>query len=211
MEEIGEEKAMEEWIKKNPKKMAMTVKSLTKEELSKLGALELDIRNGAILFSFLNSGLRVSELCGLKFDDVYYGSDVKNGISVSAEIAKGGQPREIPISDRLRQMFKDYFKWVYEQSNTMPSSSRPLFTSSKAGINPISVRQVQHIVRAIGVQIGLPDLHPHMLRHTYLTGLQDKCGNIRIVQIVAGHRSLQSTQIYLHPSTDDLRTAVNKL
>lgn len=210
MEEVGEIRRIPGEILGNKKGM-ISVRSLTQIELSKLAALEIDIRNKVILLLFLNSGLRVSELCGLKFDDIYYGADVKNDISVSAEIGKGGFPRDISISDKLRILLKEYFNWVYQQNNAMPSSSRPLFTGGTRGVNPICARQVQRIVRDIGAKIGVPDLHPHMLRHTYLTELSKKCGNIRIVQIVAGHRSLQSTQIYLHPSTDDIKEAVNKV
>jgi len=173
--------------------------------------VELGLRNSMIVRVFLFTGLRVSELCGLTFDDVYLGSEVKKYLFVRPAISKGGFQREVPLCEKLREDLKRYYSDKIQSASTVgidPASY--MFTQHKKTATPLTPRQVQRIVKLAGELITIPDLHPHTLRHTFATGLM-RISSMRTVQALLGHRSLQSTQIYTHPSSDDMSKAVNRL
>jgi integrase/recombinase XerC len=172
---------------------------------------KLGLRNSMILRVFLFTGVRVSELCGLNIDNVFFGGKVKAYMAVSADIAKGGSAREVPLTDKLQKDLQAYYQdKIYSGRTESVESGRPLFTQHKNTAKSLTPRQVQRVVKMAGELIGLPDLHPHTLRHTFATGLM-RITDMRTVQALLGHKSLQSTQVYTHPSSDDMSKAVNKL
>ena len=190
------------------------MKVLSSQEQEKLlGSVQakLGLRNAMIVRVFLLTGVRVAELCGLKIDDAFFGGKVKSYLTVSALIAKGGAAREVPLCDKLRNDLQAFYQdKIYSGRTESVESGRPLFTQHKNTVAPLTPRQVQRIIKMAGELIGIPALHPHMLRHTFATGLM-RITDMRTVQALLGHRSLQSTQIYTHPSSDDMTKAVNGL
>lgn len=183
------------------------------EQVALLGAADSKIclRNQMIIRTFLLTGLRVSELCGLINDDIYFGADVKKFLVVRSEISKGGRSREIPLAEKLRDDFRKYRQsHVHNNVAVDADPARPLFPSFQDMGVPVTVRQVQRIVSCLGKIIGIPDLHPHMLRHTFATSLMRNT-DMRTVQALLGHASLQSTQVYTHPDSNDMAKAVNGL
>lgn len=171
----------------------------------------MGVRNAMILRLFLLTGVRVSELCGLKLDDAFFGGKVKAYLNVSSAIAKGGVAREVPLSDKLRADLQGYYQdKIFSGRTESVMAGCPLFTQHKNTTAPLTPRQVQRIVKLAGELIGLPGLHPHTLRHTFATQLM-RLTDMRTVQALLGHKSLQSTQIYTHPSSDDMTKAVNGL
>jgi site-specific recombinase XerD len=172
---------------------------------------DIGIRNVTILKLFLYTGVRVSELTGLNFEDVYYQSEPKRLVTLRAEIAKGAKSREIPVSEKLRATLRDYYRSVCLSGSTVGvDSGRPLFTRHRATTKRLTTRQVQRVVDMVGQVVGIQGLHPHTLRHTFATSLLRQTDS-RTVQVILGHASLQSTQIYTHPNTEDMAKAVNKL
>jgi integrase/recombinase XerC len=172
---------------------------------------KLGLRNSMMLRVFLFTGVRVSELCGLKIDDVFFGGKVKAYLTVSSAIAKLGAAREVPLNDKLRNDLQAYYQdKIYSGHTESVLPGCPLFTQHKNTVAPLTPRQVQRVVKMAGESIGIPDLHPHALRHTFATALM-RITDMRTVQSLLGHKSLQSTQIYTHPSSDDMTKAVNGL
>jgi len=186
------------------------VKCLDKNEQATLlfKALKSSPRNYAILVTMLQTGVRAGELVGLIFDDVLIGGHFKNALTVRAEISKSGKDREIPMSKRLRDVLQDYIAW-YQSRNTTVRPEDPLFQQTNR-FYALSVRQVERIVAKISKESIGRKIHPHLLRHTCLTNLM-RVTNIRVVQEIAGHTNIASTQIYLHPNNVDLKQAVDKL
>ena len=173
--------------------------------------LNFGMRNWTILRVFLYTGVRVSELVGLNFEDVYYQTEPKRLILLRAEITKGGKSREIPISEKLRTALRDYYRSVCLSVATVGvPDDRPLFSQHRNTVKRLTPRQIQRIVGMVGKSVGIPGLHPHTLRHTFATSLLRQTDS-RTVQVILGHSSLQSTQIYTHPNTEDMACAVNKL
>jgi integrase/recombinase XerC len=190
------------------------MKVLSSQEQEKLHGIvqdKLGMRNAMIMRVLLLTGLRVGELCWLKIDDVYMGAEVKKYIRIFNDISKTGIGREIPVPEKLRIDFKAYYQdKIYSGRTESVLPGCPLFTQHKNCTIGLTTRQVQRVVKMAGELIGIPDLHPHTLRHTFATQLM-RLTDMRTVQALLGHRSLQSTQIYTHPSSDDMAKAVNRL
>lgn len=163
--------------------------------------------HNAILTILADTGLRLSELCGLIIPDLWMLGEPLHALRLRPAIAKNHIPRTIPLTQRSVDAIKllDSMYW----SRSYPRPTMPAFYS-KRHANPISTRRVQRIVAHYGLTILNIHLTPHMLRHTFATRLVPKC-NIRVIQQLLGHSSLQSTQIYTHPTTTDLQTAIDAL
>jgi site-specific recombinase XerD len=187
---------------------------LSQDEQNKLLDVQISrfgIRNWMMLRTFLWTGVRVSELVGLNYEDVYYQTEPKRLCLLRPEITKGGKSREIPINEKLRTALRDYYRdRVMALSTLGITPELPLFTAHRHTDRRLTPRQVQRIIDMLGADVGIPGLHPHTLRHTFATSLLRQTDS-RTVQIILGHASLQSTQIYTHPNTEDMAKAVNKL
>jgi len=165
----------------------------------------IQLRNFTICLTLLDSGLRVGELCSLSWCSLFYNSRPVTSISISVSNSKTNHSRQIPVSDRLREALIRY----HEQSITIafPFHHIPAFFTSPF-CRAITTRQVQRIISKASLEsIGRP-ITPHVLRHTFATRLMG-ITDMRTVQTLLGHKHLSSTQIYTHPSSDDMRKAVN--
>lgn len=190
------------------------MKVLSIDEIVRINEIQpgdISERNWLIMRVFLLTGIRVAELVGLNFEDVYYQTEPKRLLLVRSDIAKGGKGREIPINEKLRTDLRGYYsRRVVDVGTLGHDPGMPLFTQHRSTSKRLTTRQVQRIVCMVGNLARIPKLHPHTLRHTFATSLL-KQTNIRTIQAILGHTSLQSTQIYTHPNTDDMTLAVNKL
>lgn len=190
------------------------MKVLSTDEIVRIHEIQegdISQRNWLIIRVFLFTGIRVAELVGLNFEDVFYQTDPKQLLLVRADIAKGGKGREIPINEKLRVDLRRYYHNCNVDIGAVSIfPDRPLFTQHKNTAKRLTTRQVQRIVCMVGNMARIPKLHPHTLRHTFATSLL-KQTSMRTIQAILGHSSLQSTQIYTHPNTSDMAEAVNKL
>lgn len=189
------------------------IKYLTDEEQDKLlSSLFPDDpfyeRNKAFISLALNTGLRVSELTGLNIGDVINGH-IKKELKVRGEIAKGKKERTIPLNKKAREAIK--IALDFNQGRGYPTGQKdPLFISKKK--TRLTSRQVQNIIKDVR-EIAEIDVNitPHSLRHTFATRVYKKTGNLRVVQTLLGHSSIQTTEIYTHVRREDLQEAVNLL
>lgn len=198
--------------------MSKTIRTLTSPEQAVfLGFLENPIwrknqprhivRNYLMAMLMLDTGIRVGELVKLLIDDLYFGDHVIDTLIIRAEIAKTKVERCIPLSQRLKPIIEKYHHRTYTWRGTFGNHCAFWAYSPRA---PLTTRQVQRIIKFAGVHsIGRP-VTPHQLRHTFATRLMEKT-NIRVVQTLLGHKSLQSTQIYTHPNDQHLRDAISSI
>jgi len=196
---------LEEEITINPFKRIKTPKIertlpefVTKKELKKMlnVAKTKDIlfeRNSLIIEFLFNTGLRVSELQNL----------TKEAISSDGLIRVKGKGKKqrmaICLDPNVLKKVKDY-------SNR--HSKRFLFETIEG--KPISISQIQRIVRKYGSFIN-KHLTPHKLRHSFATYLLKKGLNIRYLQLLLGHASLNTTQIYLDVGITDIQEEIKRL
>jgi len=160
-----------------------------------------------ILFT-LSTGLRNAEVVGLDVEHIYQFDTVVNMLELPAEIAKGKKPRNIPLNPNIKTVLDQYLFEEFK-SRKITGGESPLFRS-KWSNKRLGSRDFQQILRRHSITALKHPCNPHKLRHTFATKLLSQ-SNIKIVQEVLGHASLQNTQIYLHPSSSDKIDALSKL
>jgi integrase/recombinase XerC len=156
------------------------------------------LRDLAVLETIYSCGLRVSELCGLRVDDIDWSEQL---VRVRG---KGKKERLVPVGGPALQAIQNYWSALKQP----PAGLSPMFfseTKKRAPLNPLQLsrRLKQYLVIA-----GLdPGLTPHKLRHSYATHLLDAGADLRSVQELLGHAHLITTQIYTHVTTERLKKA----
>lgn len=162
-------------------------------------------RNGVMAIVMLETGIRVGELCGLRIDDLWYAGQPVDNLVVRREIAKNKKERQIPISVKLRDAILLMSSMIWSEL----SASVPSFAFySGLPCRALSTRTVERVILDAGRKSFHRDVTPHMLRHTFGSRMMRKT-NSAIVQALLGHASLQSTEIYMHPNSEDLKKAIN--
>jgi tyrosine recombinase XerC len=157
---------------------------------------EISYRDKAILELFYAAGLRVKELVNLKISDV----DFENRILKVK--GKGEKERIVPFGSYALKAIKEYLEKRKDDS--------PYLFVSKFK-RKLSNRQIQKIVKKYLSKLkNPPATNPHVLRHTFATHLLDRGVDLRAVQELLGHSSLQTTQIYTHLTIGQLKEIYKK-
>jgi len=153
-------------------------------------------RDYAILMIFLNCGIRRSELVGLNLSDVY-----EDRLRV---VGKGNKERFVYFGTSCRKAIDDY---LIERNQKVLSDNRALFGSRDG--NRISVTAVHRLVKKALLQAGLDETQfsAHKLRHTAATLMLSSGVDVKTVQEVLGHENLNTTQIYTHIESTELKIA----
>lgn len=153
-------------------------------------------RDFAILMLFLNCGIRRSELVGLNLSDVY-----EDRVRV---LGKGNKERFVYFGSACKAAIDDY---MTQRSQVILSDNRALFGSRDK--NRISVSAVHRLVKKHLLEAGLDasKLSAHKLRHTAATLMLQNGVDVKTVQEVLGHENLNTTQIYTHIESTELKIA----
>jgi integrase/recombinase XerC len=159
----------------------------------------LSIRDCAIVEVLYATGARVSELCGLDFDDIDYS---RNTIRV---LGKGNKERTIPLGAPAMRALEKWLKSAREELATDKSANAVFLGARGKRIDQRTVRTV--VYEALSALEGVQKLGPHALRHSAATHLLEGGADLRTVQEILGHASLATTQIYTHVSTERLQKA----
>ena len=156
------------------------------------------LRDVAVLETIYSCGLRVSELCGLRADDI-------DGSEQLVRVrGKGKKERLVPIGDPALRTIQNYWGALKQP----PSGSSPVFFAETRKAAPLNPLQLSRRLKQYLVIAGLdPGLTPHKLRHSYATHLLDAGADLRSVQELLGHAHLVTTQIYTHVTTERLKKA----
>ncbi len=145
----------------------------------------LGLRDRALLELLYSSGLRVSELCALRWRDLDLAEAL---VRVSG---KGGKVRIVPVGSHALAALA---QWKDDQRAT---TEAPVFPG-RAG-KPITPRAVQLRLRQLAQQQGIwKRVHPHLLRHSFASHVLESSGDLRGVQELLGHADIATTQIYTH-------------
>jgi integrase/recombinase XerC len=158
------------------------------------------LRDAAIVKLILFTGLRVGEIIQLHLSDIIL--DERKG-NVIVRQGKGTKRREIPLNNRARKAMHDYLQVRPEiESNYLFLGQRNEGIKSKT---------VQRSVTRFADPIGLRDVTPHTLRHTFAKSLIDSGVSLDKVATLLGHSNLNTTRIYTTPGVQDLLDAINEL
>ena len=160
--------------------------------------LPRDRRDQAVLELLYGSGMRVAELCGLDLDDL----DLARGLVTV--MGKGAKQRQVLIHERCVTALRAWLDGPRAGLMTATSPSGALFFNGRG--NRLGPRDVRRILDR---RSPVPT-HPHALRHTFATHLLDGGADLRVVQELLGHASLQTTQVYTHVSKERLLTVYSR-
>jgi len=151
-------------------------------------------RDAAMMEVLYSTGLRVSELCKLALADI--------GPGHLRTVGKGSKTRVVPLGERAQAAIGRY---VVEARPTLlgGKQSPSLFVTHHGRA---MTRQGFHkLLAAYGRAVGIADLHPHRLRHSFATHLLDHGADLRAVQTMLGHADVSTTEIYTHVASKSLR------
>ena len=164
-----------------------------------------DVRNLAILELFYSTGVRLSELQGLRRGDL-------DLISQQAKVrGKGRKERIVPIGDHAVLALRNYESKRDELQRTLGGRvDRSGYFLARTG-KKIGARMIQKVVAKFLDEIDEDaGLSAHSLRHTFATHLLDNGADLRAVQELLGHASVSTTQIYTHTSVERLKSVYGK-
>lgn len=168
---------------------------LSKEEISKMLEATINLKHRLVLMFLYYTGIRLNELVNLKWEDIDFRRDV-----IHLKTAKGEKERIIFLHDKLKK-FIEYFN-IRKEGFVFLSNMGKKYDG----------RSIQMIVRhaAARAKIG-KRITPHTLRHSFATHLLEAGADIRHIQKLLGHASLQTTQIYTHVANKDIKKLANLL
>ena len=157
----------------------------------------LGVRDRALLEVLYGSGLRVSELVSLKLSDV----DLKRG--VLKVYGKGDRIRYVPLNTEALRWLRKYLEEVRGRFSGLGNPW--LFVNRRGG--RLSRQFIWRMIKNYGEKVGIDPskLHPHVLRHSFATHLLQRGADLRSIQLLLGHASITTTEIYTHLRLKDLR------
>jgi site-specific recombinase XerD len=174
---------------KKPKKEKRTIQALSPKEIRALldtcpTNTAIGFRNRTIIIMFIDSGMRVSELAGLKLPDVDFDSGsicVKNG--------KGRKQRNVRIGTATQKAL-----WRYITFYRKGESDRLFLTINN---QPLEADAIKLIIRRLGKKAGISGVHVHRFRHTFAISFLRAGGDIFSLKYLLGHNSLTMVENYL--------------
>lgn len=203
---------IEGYLQRDPSSLIETRKSwqtlprfLGNEEVERLLAQpdtnsDIGKRDKAMLEVLYATGLRVSELIGLKLSDLDWDRGVLNCFG------KGSKQRRVPIGRSAVDHLKRYF--AIRAKLLHGKSSDYLFV--ELGGVPITRQKFWRLIKSYGQQAKIDYVTPHMMRHSFATVLLRNGADLRSVQMMLGHSDISTTQIYTHVTNENLQNAYKK-
>ena len=187
-------------------------KVLTPEELKRLLKIVTFTwhkgRNRLIvLFSFL-AGLRACELAQLRVKDVMSVQadivDIKDTIYLQNWQTKGSQAQQVVVNEQLR---KEIALYIENHPYLLEGAEGKLFRSQKR--NGFSSQTIQNLFKFLYREANIENASSHSGRRSFITSLSEKGVSVRVIQELARHSSMVTTQRYIDVSVDKLRSAVD--
>lgn len=182
--------------------------TLSEEEIDKLiNAIDLSKpqgeRNRAILETLYGCGLRVSELTNLKLSDLFFDEGF---IKVTG---KGDKQRFVPIVNITQKYINIYRTEVRNHLNIQAGFEDTLFLNRRG--KQLTRAMIFTIIKQLAEKVGLKkSISPHTFRHSFATHLLQNDADLRSIQLMLGHESITTTEIYVHLDKSHLTKVVEK-
>lgn len=177
---------------KTPRSIKKLPIVLSKKEIKQLLERTYNIKHKLIIELLYSTGLRLSECVNIRYKDLELSENtgwVRNG--------KGGKDRIFIISETFKKDLLDYMEKKGDTENGF------IFTVNGRKMSP---RGIQHAIKISAERAGIEkNVHVHTLRHSFATHLLENGVDIRKIQHLLGHTSLQTTQIYTQVSSDEIK------
>jgi site-specific recombinase XerD len=175
---------------------------LSPEEVTRLIESAPNLLYRTILMTLYSTGIRRAELVQLKATDID-----KELMLVHIREGKGKRDRNVPLSPKLLDTLREYWRWMKPVTYVFPGVAEGLRVDA-----PASGKIVWHACREAAQRAGITKpVHPHTLRHSYATHLLEAGADLRSIQLLLGHADISDTAIYLHLSQRHLKAVTNPL
>src|SRR5580692_8670605 len=175
---------------------------LSPEEVSRLINSARNLYHRTLLMTLYSTAMRRSELCRLQVPDID-----SQRMMIRINQGKGGRDRDVPLSPKLLQTLRVYWRWMKPKTYLFPGTVKGI----RADV-PITPNIVWLACRQAAQAAGIDKpIHPHSLRHSCATHLFDAGADLRTLQVLLGHSRLEHTLIYLHLSHKHLQAVTNPL
>ncbi len=194
-------------VLESPKLPFRLPKVLSLEEVEKLlsapdTSTPLGFRDRAMLELLYATGLRVSELVSLKL------SNLNLELGLVRVLGKGSKERLVPMGDYALTYMKEYLERIRPQF-IKPVSKDYVFLNKRG--KPLTRQRFWQIIKEYARKVGLESkVSPHVLRHSFATHLLQGGADLRALQLMLGHSSLNTTQIYTHLDISRLKEVYDK-
>ena len=181
--------------------------TLSLEEIDKLiSSIDLSTdeghRNRAIIETLYGCGLRVSELINLHLSDLFF---QEGFIRV---LGKGNKQRLVPISEHTQKEINNYILYQRKNVPVIKEFSDIVFLNRRG--KQLTRAMIFTIIRQVATTIGLTKkISPHTFRHSFATHLLENGANLRAIQLMLGHESITTTEIYTHIDHSYLSQVIN--
>jgi integrase/recombinase XerD len=159
-------------------------------------------RNRALLETLYGCGLRVSELVALKISDLFF---EEGFVKVTG---KGNKQRFVPVGDLTQKFIEIYKNNIRTQLNIQKGFEDTLFLNRRG--RQLTRAMIFTIIKDLAVKIDLnKNISPHTLRHSFATHLLENGADLRSIQLMLGHESITTTEIYVHLDRKYLTEVLN--
>ena len=175
---------------------------LSPEEVTRLIDAACNLYHRTLLMTLYSTAARRAELCRLKVQDID-----SQRMMIRINQGKGGRDREVPLSPKLLEILRVYFRWMQPQTFLFPGTVKGV----RADV-PITPNVVWLACRQAAQRAGITKrLSPHSLRHSCASHLLEAGADLRTLQVLLGHSRLEHTLVYLHLSPKHLQAIPNPL
>ena len=160
-------------------------------------------RNRAIIETLYGSGLRVSELVELSLSNIFFKEDL---IRVTG---KGDKQRLVPLGNYSKKYIKIYIEGIRNQMKVAKEDSDILFLNRNG--NKLTRAMIFTIVKKQAQKAGIDkNISPHTFRHSFATHLHENGADLRTIQLMMGHESITTTEVYTHLNNKHLKQVMQK-
>jgi len=171
---------------------------LSRDEVAQLLQATGNLKHQAALSVAYGAGLRASEVVSLKVTDID-----SDRMIIRVEQGKGGKDRQAMLSPALLELLRNWYRHANKQRQMLPGGW--LFPSLNP-VNHLSPRQLNRIIHEAHSRTDIDKpVNLHALRHAFATHLLEDGVDIRVIQVLLGHKKLETTATYAHVATRTLR------
>ena len=185
-----------------PKRARKLPVILSPEEVTQLIDAARNLFHRTMLMTLYSTGVRRAELCRLHVTNID-----SQRMMVHIRQGKGGHDRDVPLSARLLETLRVYWRWMKPKTYLFPGTVK----NWRADV-PVTPKVPWEACQDAARRAGITKrLSPHTLRHCFATHLLEAGADLRTIQVLLGHRKLEHTLIYLHLSQRHLTAVRNPL
>lgn len=187
-------------LPKTPERLpdVLSVKQVDDMLSQQLEPGSLPLRNRALLEVLYGCGLRVSECAGLDLGDAVLDEGYLR------ILGKGGKERVAPIAGAALHALADYLeRGRPELTKPYAKPTAAVFLNARGG--RLTRQSIHAVVADAGRTIGVANLHPHTLRHSFATHMLEGGADLRVIQEILGHSDISTTQVYTHVGRSHIR------